>query len=401
MSCRRIEELDLPGFLEDPTDENFLSFREHYPACRDCSAEIHIWTELHMELGADAHPSIDEILMLQDAPASLSSKDRTRLLAHVASCDPCTEEIQSLESFAPEEDFGAVAAAALPESEDAIPSGFAMSEPVVERSFSSAGRRFDTPAPRPTLPTQDEPEPDIEPEPEIEFALEPDIEADADDIVPWTTQVGRVIWTPAFAYAALLVVTLPLLYLRRDVVVEPIVQSARRPVTSELAPARKAMKEAVVAQRATAQRERAGAPAGIEKRDQLFALEGDVAIQPMAPPPARPAPARPASAAPLESMAPAPRNPPVEAVRDGDKLHVTVVTHLPGTGPLELRVVTSSGRELRQPVARPSEGPALEFTLPAAWLGAGQHRIELRSSTGDAETFDVGVPPASTPRRLG
>ena len=39
-------EIDLPGFLARPREDEFASFRDHYPRCSECSAEVRAWTEL-------------------------------------------------------------------------------------------------------------------------------------------------------------------------------------------------------------------------------------------------------------------------------------------------------------------------------------------------------------------
>ena len=57
MSCQRIQEIDLAGFLASPRDAEFASFREHYPVCAECAAELRAWTELEIVLRGPADPA--------------------------------------------------------------------------------------------------------------------------------------------------------------------------------------------------------------------------------------------------------------------------------------------------------------------------------------------------------
>ena len=50
MSCLKAFEIDLPGFLARPREDEFASFRDHYPRCSECSAEVRAWTELDERL---------------------------------------------------------------------------------------------------------------------------------------------------------------------------------------------------------------------------------------------------------------------------------------------------------------------------------------------------------------
>ena len=102
MSCRRAFEVDLAGFLMDPRAEEFASFRDHYPRCSECSAEVGVWTQLEQQLStpAEAHPD-PVALERYEQGAGLSRVERTRLERHLSACASCRDELQSLRGFRP------------------------------------------------------------------------------------------------------------------------------------------------------------------------------------------------------------------------------------------------------------------------------------------------------------
>ncbi len=105
MGCRRSQEIDLPAFLADPRDEAFADFRGHYPGCRDCSAELRVWTELHESLSA-RHPEPERLARYAELPAA----ERAGIDRHTARCPGCREELTALAAFDPAW-LGAAAAA--------------------------------------------------------------------------------------------------------------------------------------------------------------------------------------------------------------------------------------------------------------------------------------------------
>ena len=105
MGCRRSQEIDLPAFLADPRDEAFADFRGHYPGCRDCSAELRVWTELHESLSA-RHPEPERLARYEQLPAA----ERAEIDRHTVRCPGCREELAALLAFDPAW-LGAAAAA--------------------------------------------------------------------------------------------------------------------------------------------------------------------------------------------------------------------------------------------------------------------------------------------------
>ena len=247
MSCAHWERLDLVHFLDEPDAEVFATFREHYPSCATCSTEVRVWTELHASLRhtEDAHPEPELLLQLVDTPEALPAEIRSRWEAHLDRCPACREEKRSLEAYAAPPD---------------APAG---------------------PLPSYAAPEREE---------------------------GWARRAQRVLWSPAFAYAMLIAIAAPLVYLRRDVIVEPIERSfpvAEHPASEELA----------MRPRARAQEAVAGPPkeAPLPEADAFVAAEppprGTDAWVASAPPPAKPG--SPAATAPPEAMAerPAPKRP--------------------------------------------------------------------------------------------
>jgi len=102
MSCRKAQDVDLTGFLAEPRGPEFAAFREHYPACADCAAEVRAWTELHLQLrGPELHPAPQLLLAYQDEPASIAPERRTALASHLESCASCRDELLALRTFDP------------------------------------------------------------------------------------------------------------------------------------------------------------------------------------------------------------------------------------------------------------------------------------------------------------
>jgi hypothetical protein len=102
MSCRKAQDVDLSGFLAEPRGPAFAAFREHYPACVECAAEVRAWTELHLQLrGPEAHPAPHLLLSYQDEPAALAPERRSALAGHLESCASCRDELAALGAFDP------------------------------------------------------------------------------------------------------------------------------------------------------------------------------------------------------------------------------------------------------------------------------------------------------------
>ncbi len=97
MSCERVHQIDLAGFLASPRDDAHAAFREHYPVCAECAAEVRAFTELDLLLrGSETHPSPEVLLRYEDEPMSLSDARRAELDRHVALCAACRDELRVL-----------------------------------------------------------------------------------------------------------------------------------------------------------------------------------------------------------------------------------------------------------------------------------------------------------------
>ncbi len=112
MSCRRAEEIDLLEFVADGASDGggFAAFREHYPTCPECSAEVHAFTELHLALAADGgHPAAATLARFE--AGRLREAERRAVESHLAACPSCRDEV------------AAVRGSSLPELEPARPVG--------------------------------------------------------------------------------------------------------------------------------------------------------------------------------------------------------------------------------------------------------------------------------------
>ncbi len=102
MSCRRAFEIDLAAFLADSRASGFEDFRDHYPRCGECSAEVRAWTEVEALLrapGVEAHP--DPGALLRFADGELAAADHAALASHLDGCAMCRDELRALGDFDP------------------------------------------------------------------------------------------------------------------------------------------------------------------------------------------------------------------------------------------------------------------------------------------------------------
>ena len=100
MECRRAFEIELGEFLQDPRKVAWDDFRAHYPRCAACAAEVRAHTEVALLL-APEHPDPEQLLRLEDAPASLDASEHAALAHHVAGCVTCRDELAALRRLAP------------------------------------------------------------------------------------------------------------------------------------------------------------------------------------------------------------------------------------------------------------------------------------------------------------
>ncbi|MGH7893740.1 MAG: hypothetical protein ACREQL_03680 [Candidatus Binatia bacterium] len=101
MTCRKAYELDLPAFLADPTGAVWAEFRDHYPRCPACAAEVRAWTELHLALGSTSHPDPADLVRYVDGSTGLPPTTRHAIAEHLAARAACRDEAHTLRTFDP------------------------------------------------------------------------------------------------------------------------------------------------------------------------------------------------------------------------------------------------------------------------------------------------------------
>jgi hypothetical protein len=101
MSCHKAYDIDLAAFLAEPRAERFAEFRDHYPRCAACSAEVRAWTEVDglLRPASDAHPEPE--VLLRYADDVLAPAERSGLAAHLEQCPACRDELTALAGFEP------------------------------------------------------------------------------------------------------------------------------------------------------------------------------------------------------------------------------------------------------------------------------------------------------------
>ncbi|HEV7734505.1 MAG TPA: hypothetical protein VGR62_20190 [Candidatus Binatia bacterium] len=98
MTCRRAFDLDLAAYLVDPRATEWAEFRDHWPACADCAAEVAAWTALQARLGS-SHPDAEVLLRWVDGGDALPAAERLAVARHVEACPSCTDELRALARF--------------------------------------------------------------------------------------------------------------------------------------------------------------------------------------------------------------------------------------------------------------------------------------------------------------
>jgi hypothetical protein len=394
MTCRRAFEIDLAGFLRDPASAEFAEFRAHYPRCADCSAEVRIWTELHLQLqsgGAVAeasHPAEEVLLQFEEQPDALDAAQRATVERHLAQCRSCQDELRALRSF----DFGNL-----------------------ERPAPVRAQRW-----RQVIA----------------------------DVPSW---IRGVVMHPAFAYALVLLLLYPTavkhLVPPESPPSSPAARSAGEPGSEAAAPATEQVAKLAEASGEKSANYAAGVTTEANLHRQLSARRGSDAAAARAAPPqaALPAASEPAAAskgagdargAALGSIggrARAPREewpvltlqskieteqgetlasrgvapgstgqaleaerPPAatvagESIVGGLVLRVPVRAGTPEGTALEVRVLDSDGRrEIRERLTS-GRTPYCDVRMPAAWLSVGSYQVELRVANRSAGEFSFQV----------
>jgi hypothetical protein len=265
MRCRRAFDADLTAVVRG--DAADAAFAAHVASCPDCAAELRVWTELDAMLRAGAppdadHPEPETLVAFVDAPATLAADARAAIERHLTACLVCADEVGGLRRFDPIR----AAAASTPTDADSV-------EPAVARGG-----------------------------------------------------IARVLWHPAFAYALVAVLLVPLV---RQ-------QLANVPEASRIAAAR---------------REAEAPPAPVEPaRDAAAARDGAAGSNPV--PQAAPRP--------LPEVAPPPAPAPAFAERVQKN-----AARAPGAAPLADRVLDRKVEQRREePEQALERAPATE--APAA-----------------------------------
>src|SRR5438034_11735632 len=100
MSCRRAFDLDLADFVASAGRPEWAEFRDHYPRCAECSAEVRAWTELHQLLDPPgAHPAEELLLRFETERGRLPAAERRAVEEHLAHCRSCSDELAALRRF--------------------------------------------------------------------------------------------------------------------------------------------------------------------------------------------------------------------------------------------------------------------------------------------------------------
>jgi anti-sigma factor RsiW len=104
-NCHKASEIDLATFLAEPASPEWEEFRQHYPRCESCSAEVYKWTKLErifraMDRETTApHPSEERLVQFQQSPGNLAPEERQTIQQHLQTCPACREELSLLASF--------------------------------------------------------------------------------------------------------------------------------------------------------------------------------------------------------------------------------------------------------------------------------------------------------------
>jgi hypothetical protein len=102
-SCQKASEIDLAAFLTEPQNPAWEEFRQHYPQCEPCSAEVAKWEKLEHLLGRvsqeAAHPAEERLVQFKQSPGSLTPKERRSIQLHLKTCPVCREGLALLASF--------------------------------------------------------------------------------------------------------------------------------------------------------------------------------------------------------------------------------------------------------------------------------------------------------------
>jgi hypothetical protein len=98
-NCHKADEVDLAAVLTEPQNPEWEAFRQHYPQCVACSAEVYQWTNLEnilRTMGKEitaTHPSEERLEQFQQNPGSLPLEEQHAIQQHLQVCPACKEEL--------------------------------------------------------------------------------------------------------------------------------------------------------------------------------------------------------------------------------------------------------------------------------------------------------------------
>jgi hypothetical protein len=103
--CHKALDIDFTAFLIESQDPMWEEFRQHYPQCEVCSAEVARWTKLEKLLKIEGkktsatHPAEAQLMQFQQSPESLTTEEQHSIQQHLRSCPACKEELSLLAAF--------------------------------------------------------------------------------------------------------------------------------------------------------------------------------------------------------------------------------------------------------------------------------------------------------------
>jgi hypothetical protein len=335
VSCSRSYEIDIAAFLEDASAPELAEFREHYPVCAECAAEVRAWTDLDALLraarpqAADDHPAPARLLAYRDESAAVDPAERERIARHLAGCPSCRDELGALGTW-----DAAYRPAAVVSAADAPPLAYRV-RPGLAREPSSPGRRR---------------------------------------LADWLARLRDLVLHPAFAYALVLLLLYPAVtgVLERSVptgeglleeyeALEPAAQTLERK-RAERSDAPEELREQL-----RVFSERLGAPEPAELRERAAAKSAPAPATAPAPAGAVAGDASEIDAfddAALRGFAAAAQ----EAEVPAPSFRVAIPDEIRAAPGFEVRVRHPDGRrELRWRFAAAEAGPVVDLPLPPDW----------------------------------
>ncbi|MEB2285296.1 MAG: hypothetical protein OZ922_11520 [Myxococcales bacterium] len=352
MTCRRAFETDVVAVLHGDGDPDFLA---HAETCADCAAEVRVWHELDALLragspapGAIVHPAPEALAAFVDAPGSLAPDARMTIERHVAGCVVCADEVRTLRGFA------------------AIPLSASVARGEVDAGRESGGD--------PTGPRGAGAAPAL-----------------GGTVRHW--RIGRVVWHPAFAYALVVLLAVPLVremlprsVPRRGTEGSPLVLREAREPESRIAapPAVKIAPSAAspaVGLEAVLRQPKERAPVGPQAAGELPAPVGAAAAGAAADrtPMLRASGETAPSLLVLDLKAGEPTTYGAEVVGPPVTLRVGRPPDL-APGPLTVSVQAHADR--RELTAHASSADTIAIDMPGGWLAPGDYLVILRPVAG-------------------